>query len=273
MIFLSPAKINLGLRIVQKRQDGYHNIESIFVPIPLHDIIEIVPNQSGYEYVNTGILIDCPIEKNTCHKAYQLIRKHFPHIGECRIHHHKTIPTGMGLGAGSANAIAIMTGLKKLFQLQIDDALFFSMAEQIGSDCAFFLHQKTAFVSGKGDNIKPFEFTLEGYQLVLLLPKQIAVNTAWAYQQIVPQPTTQQLEDLLLQPIETWKTNIINDFEQPVFSAYPQLKKAKDDLYNSGAVFASLSGSGAALYGIFQDETKITTQQFEEEFVVKMMAF
>jgi len=251
MIVFPNAKINIGLNITEKRSDGFHNIETVFLPIGLSDILEInISDIIGFS--------------NLCYKAYAALSNKYK-LNPVKIHLHKIIPFGAGLGGGSADASFTLKALNSLMELHINDKTLINDAEKIGSDCPFFILNKPAFGTEKGNNLTSIELSLKGYFLVLVHP-EIHVNTAKAYSKIKPTKPSESLLKLIFQPIENWKNKIKNDFEESVFEEYPEIRNIKNKLYNSGAIYASMSGSGSAVYGIFKNEVDIKSE-FKNYFV------
>jgi len=264
MIVFPNAKINIGLNIIEKRSDGFHNIETVFYPIGLSDILEInISNKIAFE--NTGLTIENKIlENNLCYKAYKALNNSFK-LNPVEIHLHKIIPFGAGLGGGSSDASFTLNVLNSLMKLNLDNEVLINYAEKIGSDCPFFLLNKPSFATEKGNKLETIELSLKGYFLVLVHPG-IHVNTAKAYSKIKPQKPTQSLSEIISHPIESWKDKIKNDFEESVFGEYPEIRNIKNKLYDSGAIYASMSGSGSAIYGIF--EKKIDLQNLFKSYFV-----
>jgi len=255
MILFPNAKINIGLNIVRKRSDGFHNIETIFYPIGLSDILEINQAES-MRFQNTGIPVENRNpENNLCYKAYQVLKADF-NLNPVSIHLHKIIPFGAGVGGGSADASFTLKMLRTLNNLNLNDQQLFKYAEKIGSDCAFFLLNKPAFATEKGNSLTSICLDLKGYFLVLIHPR-IHISTAKAYSNITPEKPRKSLQDLIKTPIENWKETVVNDFEKTVFAIEPELKNIKEELYNQGAVYASMSGSGSAIYGIFKNRVDL----------------
>ncbi|MHA8067499.1 4-(cytidine 5'-diphospho)-2-C-methyl-D-erythritol kinase [Aquirufa sp. ROCK2-A2] len=254
MILFPNAKINIGLYVTEKRADGFHNLETTFFPTNWTDILEITPEDS-FEFSSSGLTIAGKIEDNLCFKAYQLLQKAY-HIAPVHIHLHKIIPMGAGLGGGSSDAAYTLMGLRDLFELPLSNANLIPFAQQLGSDCAFFLMNSPAFGTGKGDELSPIECSLEGKFMLLVYPK-IAISTQEAYANIRVRPAKNHLPDILKLPISEWKANIHNDFEDSVFPKYPLLKEIKEELYALGAVYAAMSGSGSTLFGIFDREIEV----------------
>jgi len=244
MIFFPHCKINLGLRILRKRADGYHDLETIFYPLPaLRDALEIIPSDSLSLHV-TGADIPGDPASNLCLKAHELLARDFPSIQPVEIHLHKHIPTGAGLGGGSADGAFALRGLNQLFHLGLNREQLLPYAAALGSDCPFFLYDSPCVASGRGEILKPLELDLSAYRLALINPG-IHVDTGWAFGQL-SSPTTPREEAASLSggapdrgvvpDVIEWKNFLVNDFEVPVFRKYPEIKRIKDHLYEMGAV-------------------------------------
>lgn len=254
MILFSKAKINLGLNILSKRTDGYHNIESIFYPIELCDVIEILPSQS-FQLTIEGNTVDCPLEENLCYKAFELLKKQYS-IGNVHIILYKKIPSGAGLGGGSSNAASVLVGLNQMFELNLKTEQLVHHAAQLGSDCPFFIYNKPMFAQDKGTELSPVNLSLNNYHIVVIR-NNIHISTRWAYSQIKPKQPEVSVKDIVQQyPINEWRYFLKNDFEEPVFSNFPELQTLKQMLYNMGALYASMTGSGSAIYGIYPEPLK-----------------
>lgn len=253
MICFPNAKINLGLNITGKRQDGYHNIETVFYPIPVEDALEIVPAKGNRGiFKQSGLAIDGNPENNLVIKAYQtLSRKHS--LPEIDIYLLKKIPFGAGLGGGSSDAAFMLKLINEYANLSISEDELEKLSVAIGADCAFFIRNKPVFASGIGNIFEPITLSLEKYFLVLVKP-DVHISTKEAYEGIKPGKPEISLKEIIQQPIETWKNRMINDFENIVFSKFPIIKNIKETLYESGAVYASMSGSGSSVFGIFKEE-------------------
>ena len=251
MIFFPNAKVNLGLNIISKRADGFHNIESIFFPVPINDAIEFIVGDK-MEFSSSGLLVDCNASDNLILKAYYLLKKDFQ-LPDLKIHLHKVIPMGAGLGGGSSDAAFFLKALNNYFNLKIDTSKLMAYAAQLGSDCAFFVLNETCFSEGRGEDLQSVNVDLSNKKMIVVHPS-IHVNTAWAYTKIKPSQPLKSLKEIIAQPISTWRTALINDFEVPVFKEFPAIEKIKQQLYEAGAVYASLSGSGSAVFGIFENE-------------------
>ncbi len=255
MLEFPNAKINIGLNIIRKRTDGFHDLETLFYPIGMHDILEFVPastlpDHSEYSFENSGINLTDPVEKNLCIKAYYLVKKKYP-LPPLHIHLHKVIPPGAGLGGGSSNGAFMIRMLSRAFGLNIASAEMEEMAGKLGSDCPFFIRNQPAFATGRGNNFVPAEPMLSGYHLVVIYP-WIHIDTSEAYSKAIPDESGKKLFESLKLPIHEWKQVICNDFEDHLLVEYPEIGDLKEALYRSGALYSSLSGSGSAVYGIFE---------------------
>ncbi len=264
MITFSNAKINIGLHITAKRADGYHNIETLFYPVRLADIIEILPakGKGNHLLVNTGATVDADPSQNLCIKALDALDS-FIETRRLKIYLHKLVPQGAGLGGGSSNAAFVLMAANRILNGGLDKAGMVSIAGRIGSDCPFFIHNRPLFAHGRGDQFEPSEISLAGCSIVIVFPG-IPVNTAWAYAMVKPAERKCQLREVLSEDPETWKGRVVNDFEVPVFRAHPEIGKVKRVLEDSGALYASLTGSGGAVYGIFPE--KSNTRKIRGEF-------
>lgn len=253
MIGFANAKINLGLFITEKRDDGFHNLETIFYPIALHDVIEFIPSESQQLELHTqGIQIPGQNTDNLILKSYQLLSKEFD-LPPLQINLIKNIPTGAGLGGGSSDGARMLQMLNDYFQLNIHSDKLMEYASTLGSDCAFFILNQPCFASGRGEILQPVNLDLSGYSLHLIHPG-IHISTKEAFAKIKPKPSNFDLKNLMLNDISSWKDIIRNDFEESVFPQYPELSEIKQTLYREGAVYASMSGSGSAMFGIFPPE-------------------
>jgi 4-diphosphocytidyl-2-C-methyl-D-erythritol kinase len=249
MIRFPHAKINLGLAVIDKRPDGFHNLETIFYPIPLKEVLEIVPS-SEFSFIQSGLKIKGTAGENLVVRAYNLLKSEFSAVESVDIILHKAIPMGAGLGGGSSDAAETLLALDKMFNLKISPVRLNSLALQLGSDCPFFLQSKPVFASGRGENLKPVSIDLSSYTLLLVHPGQ-KIDTAWAYSKVIPGKQALDLMEIIQKPVDTWKTLLKNDFETPVFNSHPQLRMIKEKLYDSGAIYASMTGSGSTIFGIF----------------------
>lgn len=273
MITFPCAKINLGLNVVGVRPDGYHDIETVFFPIPLHDTLETTrmdeqfPSDKPCDLKITGRALDVREDNNLVIQAYHLLAKDFP-LPRVHAHLYKEIPSQAGLGGGSSDAAFMIRLLNEQFKLNLTITDMEQYAAQLGADCAFFITAKPSFASGIGDQLVPTELPkrgLEGCYLALIKP-DIAVSTKDAYAKIEVKQPAKCCRDIIGQPIETWRNEQMNDFEIPVFKLYPKLKHIKEQLYQQGAVYAAMSGSGSTIYGIFKKEPQGINQLFNDCF-------
>ncbi|MDQ1771376.1 4-(cytidine 5'-diphospho)-2-C-methyl-D-erythritol kinase [Labilibaculum sp. A4] len=254
MLRFPNAKINLGLNIVEKRSDGFHNIETIFYPIPLTDGLEIADSnkETIYNFSSSGIPIKIDDKDNIVCKAFDLLYRKY-NIPSTNIHLHKNIPFGAGLGGGSSDAAFMIKMLNEKYKLELSFDEMKNLAGQLGSDCPFFIANKPVFAEGKGDVFSEILIDLSGYHILLVKPN-IHISTPEAYSSVTPSQPNKSLKELITEPIQNWKNLIFNDFENSIFPNHPKLENIKNDLYNMGAVYASMSGSGSSLFGIFKVE-------------------
>jgi 4-diphosphocytidyl-2-C-methyl-D-erythritol kinase len=255
MIVFPNAKINLGLNITERRPDGYHNLETIFYPLMIRDALEIIESNE-LTFQSSGIHIPGDHQTNLCLKAYHLVKQKFD-LPPVAIHLHKHIPIGAGLGGGSADAAFMIKLLNQQFQLGLTAEQMMDYARQLGADCAFFVSNKPVYAFGKGDRFEPVDLDLSGYHLVLVMPL-VHVSTAEAYGGIRPKSTEVPLKELIQLPLAEWKNHIKNDFEEHIFNAYPIITDVKNYLYTTGALYASMSGSGASVFGIFKQQPDLS---------------
>lgn len=264
MITFPNAKINLGLNIIEKRPDGYHNLETIFYPINLQDALEVTRrenNDKEYTLHISGAPLEGEPEDNLVVKAYKLLKKDYPGLLPVDIHMYKHIPAGAGLGGGSSDAACIIKLLNDKFSLGLSTERMEEYAAKLGADCAFFIRNKPVFATGIGNLFEPVELSLKGYHIILIKP-DIFVSTRDAFAEIKPVRPAVSLKEVVKQPIETWKSSMKNDFEDSVFKKFPEIAAIKDELYDLGAVYAAMSGSGSSVYGIF----KAPIENVEDKF-------
>lgn len=246
MLLFPNAKVNLGLHVIRKRSDGYHDIETLFVPVPdLCDVLELVRADSFRMHVYNAEIAG----ENLCEKAWRLLASRFD-IPPVEINLYKRIPMGAGLGGGSADAAFTLTGLNTLFGLGLPKEELAALAAQLGSDCAFFVFNRPMLARGRGEILSPFNFSLEGYQL-RVFPQNVFVSTREAYAGVTPHEPEHRIETVVRRPIDEWKDLLVNDFEASVFARHPELAVAKQALYDEGARYAAMSGSGSALFAIY----------------------
>lgn len=254
MILFPNAKINLGLYITKKRTDGFHELETCFVHVPWTDILEITESDA-FEFTSSGLAIEGPVSKNLCFRAYEALKADFK-IPPVHIHLHKVIPMGAGLGGGSSDASFTLKGLRDLFKLPLTNAQLIPYAATLGSDCAFFIDNQAQLGTGRGEILQPIDIDLSGKYLVLIYPN-FGISTQEAFAGIKPKKAPIKLKEVIGQPIETWKETLSNDFEGSLFPKYPLLASIKDELYNLGASYAAMSGSGSTLFGLFDQAIEI----------------
>lgn len=282
MIVFPECKINLGLNVVAKRTDGYHDLETVFYPVPLCDAMEVklmderFPLQTSCDIKVTGTpealqgMGECPDEKNLVVKAYNIIAKDFK-LPRVHIHLFKNIPSQAGLGGGSSDAAYMIRLLDERFRLNMGNARMERYAAQIGADCAFFITSEPSYATGIGDILKPIgsekacKNYLDGYWLALVKP-HVAVSTKEAYAGVTPHKPVKCCRDIVLQPVETWRDELVNDFEVSVFAKLPVLAEVKAKLYERGAIYAQMSGSGSTIFGLFKEEPAGIREQFADCF-------
>ncbi len=264
MIVFPNCKINLGLHIFSRREDGFHEIKTQFYPLSLNDCLEIIPHEKGDTvFSSSGISIPANGEKNLCEKAYDLIKAEY-NIPPIKIHLHKNIPIGAGLGGGSADAAYALLLLNDFFSLSISKENLTAMASRLGSDCAFFINNIPALATGRGEVLSPSSLSLKDYHLLLVVPP-LHISTKDAYENIVPHYPEKELEEILKLPVAKWKENLFNDFEKGIFSKHPLLDSIKSTLYEQGALYAAMSGSGSAIFGLFSNNPDIDKESFFPE--------
>ena len=250
MIAFSPCKINLGLNVVSRRDDGFHNIETCFFPVPWTDVLEIIPSQT-FSMASTGFDIPGKGGDNTCVKAWQLLRRDF-NLQPVKIHLHKVIPPGAGLAGGSSNGAHTLLLLNKIFNLGLTEQKLKGYSSELGSDCSFFIHGKPMLGSGRGEILEPINIDLKGRFLVVVIPT-IHVSTAEAFSTIQPKKPKRPIAEIIQsEPPERWRQWLVNDFELSIFRKHPYIQGLKESLYKLGATYASMSGSGSAVFGIFE---------------------
>jgi 4-diphosphocytidyl-2-C-methyl-D-erythritol kinase len=262
MVSFPNAKINLGLHITEKRPDGYHNLESCFYPVPWKDALEILPAKQ-FRFTSSGIDIPGEINDNLCIKIYEILAQKFK-LPPVEIHLHKNIPIGAGLGGGSADAAFTIKTLNTLFNLNFSDDTMEEYVRPLGSDCAFFIRNKAVLAYEKGDRFREQSVDLSGKSILIVYPA-IHISSKEAYAGIKPVKPAMPLKDILMDS-SSWKAHLLNNFETELFIRYPELEKIKDQLYKLGAFYASMSGSGSAIYGIFEKKAIIPTSTFPSHY-------
>jgi 4-diphosphocytidyl-2-C-methyl-D-erythritol kinase len=254
MINFPHCKINLGLNVISKRADGFHNIETCFYPIPRADVLEIIPS-SEFLFTQSGINVPGLQNDNLCVKAYQLLKNDFK-IGNIKMHLHKIVPIGAGLGGGSTNAAFVLRLLNSIFDLKLSIESLKKYASQLGSDCSFFMEDIPMIGTSRGEILSPTTSRLAGLYLVLV-KSDVHVSTAEAYLGIVPQKTELSIAEILKLPVSEWRSKLKNDFEESIFKKYPLIGQLKEKMYSCGAVYASMSGSGSSVFGVFENRVEL----------------
>ena len=272
MIVFPNCKINLGLNIIRKRSDGYHDLETIFYPLPLKDILEIIEHRQPERtvpipFTTSGLDIRGDTSSNICVKAYRLLKKRFPSLPFVQMHLHKLIPSGAGLGGGSADADFTLLLLNKKFSLGLSHADLMECASELGSDCPFFIINKPCFASGTGNLLEEIDLDLSGYKFVVVNPR-IHIDTGRAFLNVVPAPAEKPIREIIKSPVRRWKDELCNDFEKIIFKNHRPIVDIKDELYKQGAIYASMSGSGSTVYGIF-DRSLTPELSFPSHYFVK----
>ena len=272
MIVFPNCKINLGLNILQKRTDGYHDIDTVFYPVPLTDALEIVEykelqRSTSIPFTVSGQSIEGDTASNLCLNAYRLLKKDFPEIPHIQMHLHKVIPSGAGLGGGSADAAFTLTLLNDLFLLELSKKQLIGYAAQLGSDCPFFILNTPCLASGRGEILEEIKLDLSNYKLVIVNPG-IHINTGDAFRKLRPRFPGNALKDMIVQPVHLWKHGVYNDFEKIIFTQYPAVADIKDHLYRNGALYASMSGSGSSVFGLFNKDQPVTLS-FPADYFIK----
>lgn len=269
MVVFPCCKINLGLNVVSRRPDGYHNLETVFYPIPLHDNLEVVDARNtsdSYQLHQTGIQIEGAPSTNLVVRVLEQLRETYAQIPPVEIWLHKRIPSGAGLGGGSSDAAFMMRLLNEQYSLGMDDADMEYRLSRLGADCAFFNKAVPAFATGIGDELMPIDFTLAGWNFVLVKP-DIHVSTREAFSMVTPQRPERSLLEALSHPVETWRDTVVNDFEKSVFRHHPEIAAIKMTLYDMGASYASMTGSGSSVFGLFRTRQPEAQEVFKEHFV------
>ncbi|HRP55996.1 4-(cytidine 5'-diphospho)-2-C-methyl-D-erythritol kinase [Agriterribacter sp.] len=278
MVLFPNCKINIGLNIVSKRADAYHNIETVFYPLNWHDAVELTPQPAGTFFASpaapvqfscSGLPVPGNVSDNICLKAYHLLKKDFSRIPPVSMHLHKTIPTGAGLGGGSANGAFTLMLINKKFNLNLSIEQLGEYALQLGSDCPFFIINQPCYATKRGEKMEMITLSLSPYSFLIVHPA-IHIDTAWAFSKLKPAQHAKPVKSIVQQPVETWQDELVNDFEAPVFREYPQIEKVKKRLCAHGALYASLTGSGSAVYGIFS-KNKVPELKWDENYTQKII--
>ena len=273
MVSFPHCKINLGLNITGKRSDGYHNLETVFYPVKWYDVLEIICTEnkkadSKTLFSASGIIATENENDNICLKAYAVLKNDFPdQIPLVEFYLHKTIPAGAGLGGGSADAAFTLKLLNQQFNLGLSSEQLINYAVSLGSDCPFFIINKPCFATGRGEALEIINPDLSAYKFLLINP-HVHINTKESFAKLVPAAPAKSIKEIIHQPVPTWKEELRNDFEESVFEKYPEIENIKKNLYESGAVYASMSGSGSTIYGIF-NKTETISINFPSHYFSK----
>lgn len=272
MIVFPNSKINLGLHVLRKREDGFHDLETIFYPLPLTDALEIIHRPipgTDVTFSASGLKVEGTISDNICVKAYRLLKNDFPELAPITMHLHKTIPMGAGLGGGSADGAFALTLLNRKFNLGLTRDQLIQYALQLGSDCPFFIYNTPCYATGRGEVLEAVELDLSRYRFAIVHPG-IHVNTGWAFSRVQPSADHLSLRELIRRPVEEWKDRLINDFEAPVGRHHPEIQAIKQALYEQGGHYAAMTGSGSTVYGIFPKDA-VPQFSFPSHYFVKMI--
>ena len=259
MITFPLAKINLGLNVVERRPDGYHNLQTVFMPVPLTDALEVYemdaafPSEVDCDLKVTNIAVEGDEQRNLVVRAYNMLKAEFPQMPRVHAHLRKDIPTQAGMGGGSSDCAAMLLLLNRMFSLGLTQQQLIDRAAQLGADCPIFILNRPAYAEGIGEKLTPIELSLQDYYLAIVRPN-IPVPTKEAFSRITPHMPAKNCLDIVRQPIDTWRHELVNDFEESVFALHPEIGAVKQRLYDLGAVYAAMSGSGSALFGIFKKE-------------------
>lgn len=270
MIAFPNCKINLGLNIVNRRSDGYHNLETVFYPITgLHDALEITTSNTysvkGYTLHQHGNALNCDPEKNLVVKAYLLLKESFNNLPSIDIHLIKHTPSGAGLGGGSADAAFTIKILNKMFALNLSIEQQERLVAKLGADCPFFIQNNPIFATGIGNVFTPIHLSLKDYQILIVKPP-VFVSTKEAFAHIHPQRPTEPITSILQDPITEWRYRLVNDFEMSIFPKHPEIQAIKELLYEKGAEYASMSGSGSSVFGIFSPNINLPQLELSNDY-------
>ena len=270
MITFPIAKINLGLNVVEKRPDGYHNLQTVFYPVPLRDALEVVTMDPAFPSE-----VDCDLkvsnfdtgdeQRNLVVRAYHALKADYPALPRCHAHLYKAIPTQAGMGGGSSDCAYMIRLLNDLFALHLSEQQMMQYAARLGADCAFFIKSRPCYAEGIGEQLEDIDLDLSGWHIAVVRP-DIPVPTREAFARIRPHHPAKNCRDIVRQPVDTWAAELVNDFEQSVFALHPELAAVKDHLYKMGATYAAMSGSGSALFGLFRERPDRLSQEFPNMF-------
>jgi len=264
VILFPPAKINLGLQVLRKRVDGFHEIATCMIPVPIHDILEVIPNHPE-QMIVSGISVGGDVNDNLCWRAYKLLKENFG-IPDTYIHLNKQIPMGAGLGGGSSDASYVLIALNDIYALNLSKDDLRRFAAELGSDCPFFVESIPQIASGRGEVLQAAEIRLGGYYLKLVNPG-IHISTAEAYSGVVLKDQVPQIQEILALDPKSWKDLLSNSFEEHIFAKYPLLTEIKRKLYAEGAIYAAMSGSGSTIFALYKEQPKQTFVEYYEKIV------
>lgn len=270
MLAFPNCKINLGLQVRRKRADGFHDLETVFYPVAAQDALEVLQTEGEgtIQFSASGRTVTRIPEQNICFKAYQLLRERFPGLPSVRVHLHKVLPSGAGLGGGSADGAYCLLLLNQKLHLGLSTGELAGLALRLGSDCPFFIYNTPAFAQGRGELLEPVALSLAGYQLLLVHPG-VHVSTAQAFRLVRPNDDRPSLRTLLHQPVTAWQETLHNDFEASVFPQFPEIAALKEQIRARGAVYAAMSGSGSSVFGIFHPGAQPQTTGFPAHYFVR----
>lgn len=270
MIVFPNCKINLGLHIARKREDGYHDIDTVFYPVHLEDALECIHAPSAEEpvaFTASGLTVAGHASDNLCVKAWHLLKKDFADLPPVHMHLHKTIPMGAGLGGGSADGAFALKLLSQVFHLNLSTEQLETYALQLGSDCPFFIRNLPCHATGRGEHMQPVQTDLSAYTIVIVHPG-IHISTAQAFAGITPHIPQKPLAEIIALPVTEWKEHLVNDFEKSIANDWPAIAGIKQQLYTAGAVYASMSGSGSAVYALFPKEKTYRLPAFPAQYSI-----
>ena len=262
MLLFPLAKINLGLNVVERRPDGYHNLEAVFYPVQIKDALELTimnthfPSATDCDIKVTNMEVEGDEQRNLVVRAYQLLKQDFHQMPRVHAHLWKGIPTQAGMGGGSSDCAYTIRLLNEMFTLSLSEEQMISYAARLGADCPFFILSRPAYAEGIGERLQPVSLDLSSYYIGVVRP-DIPVSTREAFSLIQPRKPAKCCREVVMQPIETWRDELTNDFEQSVFALHPEIGAIKQQLYDLGAIYAAMSGSGSSVFGLFRDEIKI----------------
>lgn len=264
------CKINIGLDVLRKREDGYHDLSTVMVPVEgLYDVVEVVPTEAEEnEFYSLGLVVDCPAEQNLCIKAARLMQQRYD-VGKVSITLDKRVPFGAGLGGGSSDATAVLVAMNEIFSLSLDEPTLIALAAELGSDTAFFVRNSPQLCEGRGEIMTPVDLSLKGLWLVLVKPDE-GVSTREAYAGVKPAVPARSLVERLADPIAEWQGSVKNDFEPSVFAAHPVIADVKQQLIDAGAVYASMSGSGSTVFGLFDSKERAERLRLLTDYIYEL---